>query len=324
MAPSLWKYYTKEQTQDFLLSLHLTENLTHTPTAEMALLYALANHADEHYEKISIPKRNGTKRILHAPDSVLKYVQTQILRQVLREFLVSGYACAYQKGISLRSNAFPHQAQKLVLKLDIQDFFDSISYISVYQHGFPCERIPDSVRTLLAHLCCYKDRLPQGAPTSPYLSNLVMKPFDEYMGNWCRVREIAYTRYCDDMTFSGDFHPKEVLKKAEGFLNRLGFELNHKKTRICSQKNRQEITGIVANEKLQVPKNYRRRLRQECYYIRKFGLENHLSHIEYTGDKQKYLQRLLCKIQYVLQINPEDGEFCEWKRWITNSFFIHD
>ena len=123
MAPSLWKYYTKEQTQDFLLSLHLTENLTHTPTAEMALLYALANHADEHYEKISIPKRNGTKRILHAPDSVLKYVQTQILRQVLREFPVSGYACAYQKGISLRSNAFPHQAQKLVLKLDIQDFF---------------------------------------------------------------------------------------------------------------------------------------------------------------------------------------------------------
>lgn len=87
---------------------------------------------------------------------------------------------------------------------------------------------------------------------------------------------------------------------------------------------RQEITGIVANEKLQVPKNYRRRLRQECYYIRKFGLENHLSHIEYTGDKQKYLQRLLGKIQYVLQINPEDGEFCEWKRWITNSFFIHD
>ena len=86
MATSLWKYYTKEQTQDFLLSLHLTENLTHTPTAEMALLYALANHADEHYEKISIPKRNGTKRILHAPDSVLKYVQTQILRQVLREF----------------------------------------------------------------------------------------------------------------------------------------------------------------------------------------------------------------------------------------------
>lgn len=61
MAPSLWKYYTKEQTQDFLLSLHLTGNLTHTPAAEMALLYALANHADEHYEKISIPKRNGTK-----------------------------------------------------------------------------------------------------------------------------------------------------------------------------------------------------------------------------------------------------------------------
>lgn len=285
----------------------------------MALLYGLANHAEEHYEKIILQKKDGTKRILQAPDSVLKYIQTQILRQVLTELPISDYACAYQKGIPLRSNALPHQTQKQILKLDIKNFFDSISYISVYQHGFPCERMPDSVRTLLTHLCCYKDRLPQGAPTSPYLSNLVMKPFDTYMGNWCREQKIAYTRYCDDMTFSGDFHPKAVCKKAEGFLNRLGFELNPKKTRIYSRKNRQEVTGIVVNEKLQVPKNYRRQLRQECYYIQKFGLENHLSHIGYTGDKKKYLQKLMGKIQYILQINPKDREFQELKRRVTNS-----
>lgn len=314
MNSSLCNYCTENQIQDFLLSLHLTGTLTHSPKAELALLYGLANHAEEHYERVLLPKKDGSKRILHVPDSVLKHVQKQILRQVLMEIPVSSYSCAYQKGSSLSQNAAPHKGQKLLLKLDIHDFFGSISYISVYQHGFPCERIPDPVRTLLAHLCCYKDMLPQGAPASPYLSNLVMKPFDEYMGNWCRERAIAYTRYCDDLTFSGDFNPKEVYRKAKGFLNRLGFEVNSRKTHIISQKNRQEVTGITVNEKLQVPKNYRRQLRQECYYIQKFGLENHLKQTGCQDSSAKYLQRLLGKIEYVLQVNPEDMEFQELKK----------
>ena len=249
MNSSLCNYCTENQIQDFLLSLHLTGTLTHSPKAELALLYGLANHAEEHYERVLLPKKDGSKRILHVPDSVLKHVQKQILRQVLMEIPVSSYSCAYQKGSSLSQNAAPHKGQKLLLKLDIHDFFGSISYISVYQHGFPLRTDPDPVSTHCWHICAVIRICFLRAHLLPlYLSNLVMKPFDEYMGNWCREREIAYTRYCDDLTFSGDFNPKEVYRKAKGFLNRLGFEVNSRKTHIISQKNRQEVTRSV-NEK---------------------------------------------------------------------------
>lgn len=297
-----------------MLSLKLTGSLTDCPRKQLALLYHLANHADKHYQKISIPKPNGGCRTLMVPDSLLKYVQTQILHQVLESQSISPYACAYKKGVRLSQNALPHQQKKILLKLDIQDFFGSITYISVYQHGFRQELFPASVRTLLAHLCCYKDTLPQGAPASPYLSNLVMKPFDEYMGKWCEERSVSYTRYCDDMTFSGDFQPHILIKKAEAFLNRLGFQLKDEKTHIYTQKNRQEVTGIVVNEKLQTPRHYRRQIRQECYYIKKFGIQEHLKHINYPGKKEKYLESLLGKILYVLQINPQDEEFLRLKQ----------
>ena len=107
MNSSLCNYCTENQIQDFLLSLHLTGTLTHSPKAELALLYGLANHAEEHYERVLLPKKDGSKRILHVPDSVLKHVQKQILRQVLMEIPVSSYSCAYQKGSSLSQNAAP-------------------------------------------------------------------------------------------------------------------------------------------------------------------------------------------------------------------------
>lgn len=313
MHYDIWKYCSKEEEKEFLLSLKLTGNLTAVPQKQYALLYGLANHIESHYTEITIPKKNGGTRTLMIPDNLLKYVQKQILKQVLMQIPVSCYACAYKRGISLKDNALPHQNQKLILKLDIQDFFGSITYISVYQHAFPPELFPPSVRALMTHLCCFRDTLPQGAPASPYISNLVMKPFDEYMGKWCKERGISYTRYCDDMTFSGDFSPQSVIRKTQGFLHRLGFQLNQNKTRIFSQKYRQEVTGIVVNEKIQVSKNYRRKLRQECYYIKKFGIEQHLKQIGYTDKKETYLQQLFGRIEYVLQVNPYDREFLELK-----------
>ena len=133
------------------------------------------------------------------------------------EIPVSSYSCAYQKGSSLSQNAAPHKGQKLLLKLDIHDFFGSISYISVYQHGFPCERIPDPVRTLLAHLCCYKDMLPQAQPASPYLSNLVMKPFDEYMGNWCGKERLLIQDTVMTSLFPATLIPKKCTEKQKDF-----------------------------------------------------------------------------------------------------------
>ncbi len=311
MRSDIWKYCDKNHSREFLLSLNLTGNLNLTKEKQLSLLYGLSNHTEEHYQKIQIPKRNGAWRTLYVPDSLLKYVQKQILHKVLTQLPVSYCASAYKKGCSLKENAAPHTGKSIVLKLDILDFFGNITYISVYQHAFPGELFPPPVRTLLAHLCCYRDFLPQGAPTSPYISNLVLFPFDRYMERWCKNQNITYTRYCDDLTFSGSFEPEAVIRKVSSFLLRMGFEINPKKMKICPQGQRQIITGIVVNEKTQVPKTYRRNLRQEIYYIEKFGLSEHLAHIHLDLTPEKYLEHLKGKLRYVLQINPQDREFQE-------------
>lgn len=309
MENNLWKYNTHSNSLNFLLSLHLTEGLNLPPDKQLSFLYALSNHAQNHYSPVYIPKKNGKKRKLLIPDYPLKQVQSNILKHILVQFPVSPYATAYKSGCSAAFNASPHLNQKLLLKLDIHDFFGSITYIDIYQKVFKGELFPASVRTLLTHLCCCHDALPQGAPSSPYISNLILKPFDDYIGNWCEKQQITYTRYCDDMTFSGNFNPLFVKKKVQSFLIRLGFSLNSEKTHVCSQKNRQAVTGIVVNQKLQVPKEYRRRIRQECYYIKKFGLKDHLAHIGYKKGETHYIQSLNSKINYVLYVNPLDSEF---------------
>ena len=112
-----------------------------------------------------------------------------------------------------------------------------------------------------------------------------MKPFDEYMEAWCGEREIVYSRYCDDMTFSGVFDGSEVKGKVYGFLRSMGFEPNLRKTRILTRGTRQVVTGLVVNERVRVPAPYRRGLRQEIYYCMKYGAKEHLTR---TG-RQAYL-----------------------------------
>ena len=322
MKSDIWKYCEKKHTREFLLSLGLTGKLNLPEDKQLSLLYGLANHTEEHYQKVQIPKRNGAWRTLYVPDSLLKYVQKQILSKVLMQLSVSPCASAYKKGCSLRENAAPHMGKPVVLKLDIRDFFGNITFISVYQHAFPKELFSPSVRTLLTHLCCYKDFLPQGAPTSPYISNLVLAPFDEYMENWCQNREITYTRYCDDLTFSSSFSPKEVIRKVSSFLLRLGFETHPEKMKICRRGQQQIVTGITVNEKTQVPKAYRQNLRQEIYYIEKFGFSEHLAHIHSDLTPERYLERLKGRIRYVLQINPLDTEFREALERLSRIFIL--
>lgn len=317
MSQDLWKYCTKEHCREFLLSLGLTGGLCRTDEKRLALLYGLANHPEDHYSVHRIPKQNGGFRKITEPDFPLKTVQKNILHHILEHLTVSDCACAYRKGISLTANASPHVGKARILKMDIKDFFGNITYISVYQHAFPGALFPPPVRTLLASLCCCNDVLPQGAPTSPYISNLVMKSFDDYMKEWCTPRGITYTRYCDDLTFSGDFDAREVYHKAASFLSRLGFEVNPAKTRICTRGSRQEVTGLTVNDKLAVSKEYRRQLRQEWYYITRYGLKEHLIR---TGRRSEealhYLNSLAGRTAHVLLADPDSPYFRRMSREI--------
>lgn len=307
-----WKYCTTEEIGRTLRTFDLLKGLDVPEEAYLPCLYTVSNQIETHYHPVVISKKSGGRRKLLVPDALLRTIQRNLLHHVLEEFQISEFACAYKKGTSIVDNARPYVGAKLVLKLDIQDFFDQITWILVYQNAFPGTHFPPAIRKMLTEFCCVRGRLPQGAPTSPTVSNLVMRPFDVHMGEWCREREIRYTRYCDDLTFSGVFAPEEVIRKVRGFLQVYGFELNRKKTRVLGRGNAQSVTGIVVNEKAQVSRAYRRKLRQEVYLFDRYGIKTE----EGPKNDEKERMRLLGKMRYVLSVNPEDVWFGNmYKKW---------
>ena len=281
-------------------------------------LYAISNNIGKHYHKVKLPKKSGGYRNLSVPDAVLKSVQKRITEVLLIHMPVSRYAKAYRYGSSTLRNAKHHVGRQVVLKLDILHFFDSIRYSTVKNKVFPEVIYAEPLRILLTMLCYYKDALPQGASSSPAITNILLYEFDEQIGQGCRERGIAYTRYCDDMTFSGDFEPAELIRFIRPELKKLGFLLNEQKTRIQRPGQRQNVTGIVVNEKMSIPADYRRKLRQELYYCRKFGIQEHLKKISLEIPVDVHRLQLLGKVNYVLQLHPEDRDILDARKWLTS------
>ena len=248
------------------------------------------------------------KRVLTVPNGFLKLVQRRILDRCLCKLPISEYAKAYRKGVSVRDNAACHSGADFIIKLDISGFFDSINDDAVYM-VMKQFRLSPRATSLLTHLCVHRGVLPQGAPTSPYIANLVMKHFDDSIGAWCRERNITYTRYCDDMTFSGsreDLLGSRLVGKVGRKLYAMGFELNREKTVFAGSSQRQTVTGLVVNEKPDLPREKRRELRQEAYYCLKYGVREHISRLGSGDTPMHYINGLIGRLAYGLQQRPDD------------------
>lgn len=281
-------------------------------------LFYMVKNCDSLYNDKTINKKDGGERNIQIPNERLKWHQKCINFTILSKMPVSKYAKAYVRGAKLIDNALPHVGKKYILKLDITDFFGSICFNQVYNTAFNTKYFPKQIGYILTTLCCRNECLPQGAPTSPALSNIVMKNFDDNIGRWCEKRGISYTRYCDDMTFSSNEPLYQVYRKVKGMLDEMGFELNEKKTHFITNINRQSVTGLTVNEKVTVSKDYKRKLRQEVHYVLKYGLTDCIIHsckTEYMfNDRvnaEDYFYHLLGQINYVLQIEPENTWFNE-------------
>ena len=311
----MWKYIGIKECNKFLLSLNLFE--CKNEKKYIRTLYSISNRIEDNYKIFKIKKHNGKYRTIHEPNKLLKHIQTQILNNILNNKSISKYATAYHKGKSLKDNAIPHLNKKMLLKLDINDFFDNITFLNIYNSCFSIEYFPKSVGMLLTTLCTYEDHLTQGSPTSSYISNLVMKDFDEEVGSWCEKKNISYTRYSDDMTFSGDFNVKEVINIVKTNLKKIGLQLNNDKIHVIKSNYCQNVTGVVVNKKMQVKKSYRNKIRQELFYIKKYGIDSHLEKKNII-DKNTYLNSLYGRILFVLQINKDDNEFINYKNIIFN------
>jgi len=233
----------------------------------------------------------------------LKEIQTWILENILSEVPVSKFAKAYVKHRSLKENVKHHRSKEGVLTFDIATFFDSVQFEDI-EKIFNELGYSEVMSNLLAKLTTFNGCLPQGAPTSPYLSNLVLREFDSRISDYCVDNNIRYTRYADDITFSGEVKTLKMRDLVEGELDKLGLNLNSDKTKLRKSSQRQMVTGIVVNEKAQIPKFERNLIRNEVHFLSRFGLKDHLRKTKNKRDN--YLLHLLGKINVALHINPSD------------------
>lgn len=266
----------------------------------------LISKPERHYSSFRVKKRRGGYRVIDAPSFLLKCIQRWILDEVLAHVAVSDYAFGFIENRSILDNAARHLNKHCVVGIDIKDFFPSISSDSVFRLFYYCGYTKE-VSFYLSRLCTFQEHLPQGAPTSPYISNIVFLKADKRLAGLSKAYGADYSRYADDITFSGKGNLINILQPAEKILAEEGFMLNKRKTRVAFSHQKQEVTGLLVNgDKIRVPKSYKRRLFQEIYYCSKYGVEGHM-HYRKT-DKAFYKDHLYGKAYYLFMIEPEVGK----------------
>lgn len=282
--------------------LHLSKLIGTT----VEFIHTLVFAQNLYYREAHIPKKNGDVRILNIPALELKYIQRWILDNILSKLKVSEFATGFCNNRSIVDNARYHVNKDCVINIDIKDFFPSISFERVFRvfayYGYTKE-----VSYFLAKLCTYEDELPQGSPASPILSNIVNLKLDARLSALAKTYNASYSRYADDITFSGNCGIKKIISISQNILNDEGYEVNKSKTRIAYRHQRQEVTGIIVNgDKLRVRKKYKRELNKEIYYCTKFGVKHHIEKTHNT--KAFYKEHLYGKAYFINMVEPDVGK----------------
>lgn len=294
--------------------------LSQVSGVDLNYLYNVSNKSSsQFYVKFLIPKRNGEERGISSPFPTLKIFQSWVNINILNSIPVSDYAKAYRSGFSLKENTKYHRMQNIVVKLDIQDFFPSLDAKFIYKM-FSNQGYPENVAVILTNCLTLNGGLPQGAPSSPTMSNILMKTFDENIANYCRSHSIRFTRYADDLTFSGhSVAVDELIRVVNKQLSLLNLKLNQKKIRILRKNTHQIVTGILVNNaKVVVPRVNRRNLRLVIYHFLSDHQDQHLKrqlgHYATLQEKVHYCNQLLGQVNFILQIDPKNDEFLIYKK----------
>ena len=297
------------------------------------------------YRKFSIRKRSGGRRFIKVPSPSLMIAQKWINEFILKEIPVHTASHAFKIGNSIRKCAAKHCGARWLIKVDVMDFFESISEIQIFRTfkelgyqplvafelGRLCtiatpaesprrfyenwqvrkhnESIPEYNQEFLGYL-------PQGAPTSPLLSNLIMRNHDAELNEIAKNYGLTYTRYSDDLSFStrsktfNRVTAKEVIKKAYDILSRAGFRPQSRKTKIIPPRSKKIILGLNVDGAVpRLQKEFKDRLRQHLYYLEKLGPIEHANRREFDSvwGMKCHIKGL---IDYANMIEPEYSMLC--------------
>lgn len=299
-----------------------------------ALAYIIYKVEDkDRYSQFEIPKKRGGTRIITAPDDRLKTIQSRLAKEFLKVYPERHCVHGFAKGKSIRSNASQHLHKQWIVNIDLKNFFPSIHFGRVFgmlkAEPF-C--LGERIAREIANLCCCDNMLPQGAPTSPILSNFVCWQLDNQLYQLARSCRCTYTRYADDITFSTNLKelPAKIGTITDGRLELSdtlssiikdnSFEINSGKVRYARRNNRQEVTGVVVNSsKTNVRRTYVRQVRAILHACEHFGLEaaakEHFA--KYRTDKKPAdpvkslmyeLEGKIGYIRFIKRYRAEDGK----------------
>lgn len=217
------------------------------------------------YRVVEIAKHGGGKRRLEIPDERTKEIQATVLRRLFSAIRSHSAACGFERATSIVNAATPHVGRRVVIKLDIRRFFQSTTDDRVLA-WFQSVGWSQEAAQLLTHLTTWDGHLPQGAPTSPRLSNLINAPLDEALLRLAEKHKGAYTRYADDITFSFNFRSgrraRGIIQAARRILRSFGYAMHGgRKLKVLRKNQRQSVLGLVVNDRIALPRHKRRWLR---------------------------------------------------------------
>jgi retron-type reverse transcriptase len=285
------------------------------------LAFARGTSKVTHYVQFTIPKRSGGVRLISAPMERLKRAQHWILEHMLERQWMHDAAHGFRQGRSIVSNARPHVGADVVINLDLKDFFPTVTYKRV-KGLFRSFGYSESVATVCALLCteprevtvdvdgeryhvALTERfLPQGAPTSPAISNLLCRALDSRLASIAEKLGYQYTRYADDLTFSGprESNPGRLMRRIHWVVEHEGFTVHPDKTRVLRKSRRQEVTGVVVNETCTISRDTLKKFRAVLFQIEKDGPEG-----KSWGNTPDVIAAIEGFANYVAMVNPEKG-----------------
>ena len=302
----------QDQNLPIILSPPHLSQLTGIQTHE---LFAISNAPDRYYRDFSVRKNSGGRRKISAPLPLLLYLQKWILAKVLEKVEIHPAAKAYRKRSSIKENAKFHRKQAYVFKSDVSDFFGSISSFWVFSF-FNSLGYTKAVSALLSGICTKDGCLPQGGATSGYLSNIYMAECDDKLLAYSREHGLRYTRYADDLAISGSEIDFTITRQfVEKTLAAYDLDINLSKTRCIGQQARQKIAGVVVNSRISPGRDYLRKLRQDIYYIERYGIYGHARHAGWNS-AAACLNNVIGRISHALFLLGKDKELEAKKRML--------
>lgn len=257
------------------------------------------------YHNFSIYTKHKEREI-SAPSQNLKARQRWILDEILYKIPLHECCHGFVKNHSIKTNAQLHINHEFILCMDIHDFFPSIN-IEQVQNVFYHIGYTSRVAFELAKICTHDGVLPQGAPTSPYIANIIFSNIDKLIQEVIFSKNITYSRYADDLTFSSCENISFLIPEISQLVKLHGFEINSKKTHLMEDPHRKIVTGLLVTDKVRVPKYYKRIFNQELYYCEKYGVASHLNNCR-SNKKINFKEYMYGKAYYIKMIEPEIGE----------------